>query len=97
MRSARAPFTTRKNELGGFRFTSTDAEQAIGNDVSFFPRGATANDTFREPAQILDEYDSECDRECPKLADRQRLDALIGANVAIEGLEVEAAVAFRRR
>ena len=42
--------------------------------------------------QVLDQHDAQRDRDGPQLADRQRLDALIGAHEAAQHLGIEAAV-----
>ncbi len=51
---------------------------------------ARRHDVRREPAELVHEGDTEHDRDGPDLPDRQRRDALIGADVADERLQVEA-------
>ena len=46
-------------------------------------------------AQVLDEDEAQRDRDRPQLADRERRDALVGADEAAERLRVEAAVGVR--
>ncbi len=70
----------------------SEAEQLVGELVGHLPRRAAAHDLLREAAEVVDEKDAEADRDRPQLADRQRLDLLVGAHHATQDLGIEAAV-----
>ena len=55
-------------------------------------RRATVHDPLRQPPEVLDQHDPQRDGDRPELADRQRLDLLVGAHVAAQHLGIEAAV-----
>ncbi len=71
--------------MSGSTMSASSAERAAPDASS---RSASASalaralssgrDLIREPAQIFDQHDAQRDRDGPQLADRQRLDALIG-------------------
>ena len=71
------------------------AEQRVGDRVRLVPRDAPRGDALGQAPEILDEDDSQRDRQRPQLADRQRLDPLIGADEPAEGLELDPAVGVR--
>ena len=50
------------------------------------------HDPLRQPPEILDQHDPQCDRHRPEFADRQRLDLLVGPHVANQHFGIEAAV-----
>ena len=75
--------------LGG---TAVNAQKSIGKGVCFLARGTTAHDARRGAAKILQKYDSQRNRDRPKLADGQWLNALIGAYESAQRFTVEAAV-----
>ena len=64
----------------------------VGELVGHLPRRPAAHDLLGEAAEVLDEEDAEADRDRPELADRQRLDLLVGAHHAPQALRVETAV-----
>src|SRR5689334_23525621 len=51
------------------------------------------DDTFGHAAQIFDQRDAQRDRDRPELADRQRLDFLVGVDEGCQFLNVERAIA----
>ena len=71
------------------------AEQSVGDPVRSVPRGPPRRDPLREPPEILDEDQSQRDRQRPELADRERLDPLVGPHESPEGLELDPAVGVR--
>ena len=68
------------------------SQQAIGNAVRLFPLHTTAHDAARGAPQVLDEHDSQCDRNRPQLADRQGLHALIGVHETTQRFDFETTV-----
>ncbi len=60
--------------------------------VGIEAQGASLCDLIRQPAKILDQNDSERDGDRPKLADRKRLDSLIGDQEPAKDFRVEMAV-----
>src|SRR5450759_1276761 len=71
---------------------AVDAQKSICKGVRFLARGTTAYDACRGAAQIFHEYDPQRDRHCPKLADRQWLNALIGAHETAQRFRIESTV-----
>ena len=69
-----------------------DPEQSVGELVRQLPRGATADDPLGQAAEVVDEQDPQADRDRPQLADRERLDLLVGADHPPQTLRVEPAV-----
>jgi hypothetical protein len=67
-------------------------EQTVDELVGALPSGASARDPLRRATEVLDQHDPERDRHRPELADRQRLNALVGAHEADERIRVESAV-----
>ena len=57
--------------------------------------GPAAHDPVGRAPEILDEEDAQRDRDRPELADREGLDALVGAHEAAEGVAIEVAVGVR--
>ena len=88
----RCPVVVRKHHRRRFGGASAGAQQTVGDSVRLLPGGAIAHDRLGETSQILDEHDPQCDRNCPELADHQRLDLLVGPHVAAQHLGIEAAV-----
>ena len=68
------------------------SQQAIGNAVRLFPLHTTAHDAACGAPQVLDEHDSQCDRNRPQFADRQGLHALIGAHETAQRFDFETTV-----
>ena len=56
---------------------------------------AAGDDALRDAPQVLDQHDAQRDGHRPELADRERLDALVGAHETPQGLGFEAAVGVR--
>ena len=84
---------SRRNAAGGdLALVVAEAEQAVGELVGHLARRAAAHDLLGEAAKVLDEQDAKADRDRPELADRQRLDLLVGAHHAPQALGIEAAV-----
>ena len=54
-----------------------------------------AETTLRRASQILDEHDPQRDGDRPQLADGQRLDGLVGDQVALERLHLQPTVGVR--
>ncbi len=75
-----------------FRGASPDTQQAVGDSVRLLPRGAAVHGSLGEAPEILDEHDAQRDRHRPELADRERLDLLVGLHVAAQHLGFEPAV-----
>ena len=71
---------------------SFDAQKRVADRVGLLAGAAPLDDAFREAPQVLDEHDSERDRDRPELADRQEPRALVGADEPAERLRVEPAV-----
>ena len=71
------------------------SQQLVGQGIGFPARGSAADDQLGSPPHVLHEHDPQRDRDGPKLADRERLHALIGAHEAAEDLWIEAAVGVR--
>ena len=69
-----------------------EAEQAVGELVRLCRAFAAADDRLGQAAQVLDQDDAQADGDRPELADRQRLDPLVGAHETAQALRVEAAV-----
>ena len=72
-----------------------EAEQVVRELVRLLSGGAAMHDLLREPAEVVDEEDSEGDRDRPQLADRERLDGLVGTHHAPQALRLEQAVGVR--
>ncbi len=67
-------------------------EEPVGERIGISAGTASGRDLVRQPAKILDENDAQRDRYGPQLADRQRLDALIGSNEATQNVWIKVAV-----
>jgi hypothetical protein len=78
-----------------FRDSRAEAEQVVREFVRLLSGGAAMHDLLREPAKVVDEEDSEGDRDRPQLADRERLDGLVGTHHAPQALRLEQAVRVR--
>ena len=91
-RGARQPPQGCRRGLGA---VLAETEQAVGELVGLLACRPAAHDLLREAAKVLDEEDPQADRDRPQLADRQRLDLLVGAHHAAQALRVEAAVGVR--
>src|ERR1700735_1954728 len=74
---------------GGVLF---DAEEAVGEGVGFLAGCAAADNAFSETAQIFDQDDAQRNGDGPKLADGERLYALVGVDEAAENFGIELAV-----
>ena len=72
-----------------------DAEQLVGQGVGFLAHRAPAHDALRQAPKVLHQHDAQRDGDRPQLADRQRLDALVGVHEPAEHLGIEAAVGVR--
>jgi hypothetical protein len=82
----------RGERLGG---APVHPQEPVGQGVGFRARGPAHPDAHRRAPQVLDEGHAQRDRDCPQLADRQRLNALVGAHEAAQHLLIEAAVGMR--
>ncbi len=71
------------------------AEQQVGDAVGLVAREAAGGDALGQAPEILDEHDPQRDRQRPQLADRQRLDPLVGAHERPQRLELDPAVRVR--
>ncbi len=83
-----APKSGGGRELSASRRT----EQTVRERVGLFAGGSRPNDPVREAPQVFDQDDTERDRDCPELPDRQRRDPLVRADEAAEHLRIEAAI-----
>jgi hypothetical protein len=82
----------RGDRLGG---APVHAQEPVGQAVGFLARGPAHPDAHRRAPQVLDQRYAQRDRDRPQLADRQRLNALVGAHEAAQYLRIEAAVGMR--
>ncbi|HXR35439.1 MAG TPA: hypothetical protein VN754_05795 [Candidatus Binataceae bacterium] len=71
------------------------AQQLVGQSVGVLARGPAPDDPLGGAPQILHQYDSQRDRDCPQFADRQGLHLLISADKAAQHLGVKPAVGVR--
>ena len=69
------------------RGASTYAQKPIGEPVGLSPHGSAERYLLREAPEILYEYDLQRDRDRPKLADRERLNFLIGFDVGDQNIQ----------
>ena len=76
----------------GFGAMAVDAQKSICQGIRLLARGPAAHDACRGASQILHEHDPQRDRHRPKLADGQRLNALIGAHETAQGFRIESTV-----
>ncbi len=53
-------------------------EQGVGHAIGIGARRQPGRDLVGQPTQVLDQDDAQRDRDRPQLADRQRLNPLIG-------------------
>ena len=74
------------------RIVVAETEQAVGQLVGGLAIRPAAHDPFGEPAQVLDVQDAQADGDRPQLADRQRLDLLVGVDHPPQALGIEPAV-----
>ena len=74
----RRPFEAFQARRRGRRSGVGFLQQQVRERVRAFPQLAAMDDSGREPAQILDQYDPQRDCNRPQFADRERLHALIG-------------------
>ena len=72
-----------------------DAEQAIRHRIGVVACRLLFDHGLGKSTQIFDQHHTQGDRHRPKLANRQWLDALIGAQEAAQRLRVEAAIRVR--
>jgi hypothetical protein len=70
-------------------------EEPVGEGVGLLARGPARHDAPRRAPQVLHEHDAQRDRHRPQLADRQRLNALVGAHESAQQRGIEAAVGVR--
>jgi hypothetical protein len=77
------------------RLATADSEESIRRAVGGLPSRTTGRDPFGRAPKVLDEEDPQRDRDRPELADRQRLDALVGTHETEERSGVEVAVRVR--
>jgi hypothetical protein len=68
------------------------AEETIGQLIGLLARRPAVDDLLGQPSQVLDQEDPEADGDGPQLPDGQRLDPLVGRDVAAETDGLEAAV-----
>jgi hypothetical protein len=69
-------------------------QQPHGQRIRIGAGNPPGGDLPGEPAQVLDQDNAQRDRNRPQLADRQRLDALIGGDKAAQDVGVEVAVSM---
>ena len=69
-----------------------ESEETIRECIGFLAGLPPGDDAFGQAPKVLDEDDAKRDRDRPQLPDRQRLNALVGANEAEQRLRVELAV-----
>jgi hypothetical protein len=81
-----------EDEAGGLGFSGADSQQSVRQCIGDLACRASCHDAFRQPPKIFDEDNPQGDRDRPKLANRQGLDPLIGANEAAQHLGIETAV-----
>ncbi len=81
-----------EDEPDRLRLAPASAQQTVGDRIGLLACCAAEHNALGEAPQILDEHDPQRDRDCPELANGQRLDILVGTNKALQHLEVEAAV-----
>ena len=70
-----------------------EPQQLVRERVRVTARSATVDDLLGQAPQVLQEHETEGDRDGPQLADGQHLDALESLDEALESLRLEAAVA----
>ncbi len=74
-----------------------DLNHCVGPARSQIAMASVAAYPGRDAAQVLDQGQAQHDRNRPQLAERERLDLLVGAHEAADGVLVDAAVAVRDR
>jgi hypothetical protein len=74
------------------RGASAYAQKPIGEPVGLSPHSSAERYLLREAPEILYEYDLQRDRDRPKLADRERLNFLIGFDVCDQSIRIETTV-----
>ncbi len=79
------------------RRAAASAQQAVGQIVGVEPAGTAGDHAVRKPPEVLDQHDAQGDGHRPQLADGERPDLLIGADVAPQLLGVEPAVGVRNK
>ncbi len=84
-----------QSDRGRIHRTAVEPEHVVREGVGLLARGAPPHDRLRHAAEILDEHDPDRDRHRPQLADRERLDTLVGVDEAAQHLGVQAAVGVR--
>ena len=82
----------RQHSVGRFGRAAPRAQQSVGQSIRRASAGAAVHDPLGDPPEVFDQHDPQRDGYGPKLADGQRLDLLIGAQVAAQDLGVEEAV-----
>ena len=83
---------------GGYRRRLAPCtKQALGQSVGGVPRCLAAHDEIGQTPQVLNQHDTNCNCESPKLTDCQRLNALIGRHEASKHLRFKTAVGVRNK
>jgi hypothetical protein len=80
------------HDLRGLARLAASPEQPVGEVVCAAAIVATVDDAFGDPPEILDQDDPQRNGRRPELANRQRLDLLIGVHEARPDIDVEPAV-----
>ena len=82
----------RQHFRGGLRRFAAHPEKSPGQRVRLQSCDLALFDPDGDATQVFNQDDAQGDRHRPKLADRERLDLLIGTDVAAQQLGVEATV-----
>ncbi len=89
-RQARQPAQATRPRVSGFSVPRPSRRSASSSACWRATR--LAHDLLGQPSQVLDEQDSQADGDRPELAERQRLDPLVGGHQATQAVGVEPAV-----
>ncbi len=82
----------RQDDIGRLGGLARGAQQAIGDGVGLLASGPAVDDPLGDAPQVFDQHDAQGDGHRPQLADGQRLDLLIGAQIAAQHFGIEQAV-----
>ena len=87
----------RQHSVGWFGRAAPRAQQSVGQSIGRASVGAAVRDPLGDPPEVFDQHDPQRDGYGPKLSDGQRLDLLIGAEVAAQNLGVKEAVGMSHK
>ena len=86
------PAAWRQYRLGQFGGVAGGAQQSVGGQIGGVTSSAAVDHPLGDPPKVLDQHDTQGDRDRPQLTDGERLHMLIGAQIAADNLGVEQAV-----